>query len=118
MVSLVRAATFEDWTDLMYIQMYGCNNYGYESTPEKCTSPSKMPNFSIFYFISFIIISGLIIINFVIGVIIQSMSDSKEKLRKMEELSSTLKNIDFIVKNIRSKNMAKLIEENETKDIR
>ena len=27
MVSLVRAATFEDWTDLMYIQMYGCNNY-------------------------------------------------------------------------------------------
>jgi hypothetical protein len=46
------------------------------------------------------------------------MSDSKEKLRKMEELSSTLKNIDFIVKNIRSKNMAKLIEENETKDIR
>ena len=118
MVSLVQAATFEDWSDLMYIQMYGCNNYGYESTPEKCTSPSKMPNFSIFYFISFIIISGLIIINFVIGVIIQSMSDSKEKLRKMEELSSTLKNIDFIVKNIRSKNMAKLIEENETKDIR
>jgi voltage-gated sodium channel len=116
MVSLVRAATFEDWTDLMYIQMYGCNNYGYESTPEKCTSPSRMPNFSIFFFISFIIISGLIIINLVIGVIIQSMFDSKEQMRKQEELANTLKNIDLIVKNIRSKNLEKLIEENEIKD--
>ena len=115
MVSLVRAATFEDWTDLMYIQMYGCNNYGYESTPEKCTSPSRMPNFSIFFFISFIVISGLIIINLVIGVIIQSMFDSKEQMRKQEELSNTLKNIDLIVKNIRSKNLEKLIEENEKK---
>jgi voltage-gated sodium channel len=117
MVSLVQAATFEDWSDLMYIQMYGCNNYGYESFPNKCTSPSRMYNFSIFYFISFIIISGLVIINLVIGVIIQSMSDSKEKIRKMEELSSTLKKMDLIVKNIRSKNMAKLIEENEKKDL-
>jgi len=115
MVSLVRAATFEDWTDLMYIQMYGCNNYGYESTPEKCTSPSQMPNFSILFFISFIIISGLIIINLVIGVIIQSMFDSKEQMRKQEELSHTLKNLDLIVKNIRSKNIEKLIEENEKK---
>ena len=117
MVSLVRAATFEDWTDLMYTQMYGCNNYGYESTPEKCTSPSKMPNFSIFFFISFIIISGVVIINFVVGVIIQSMSDSKEKMRRTEELSSTLKNMDLIVKNIRSQKMAKLIEQNEKKDL-
>jgi len=45
------------------------------------------------------------------------MSDSKEKIRKMEELSSTLKKMDLIVKNIRSKNMAKLIEENEKKDL-
>ena len=72
-----------------------------------------MPNFSVFFFISFIIISGLIIINLVIGVIIQSMFDSKEQMRKQEELANTLKNIDLIVKNIRSKNLEKLIEENE-----
>ena len=28
-VSLFRAVTLEDWTDLMYIQMYGCDAYGY-----------------------------------------------------------------------------------------
>ena len=116
MISLVRAATFDDWSYLMYIQMYGCNNFGYHLTPEKCKSPSKMPIFSIFYFLSFIIISGLIIINLVIGVIIQSMFESKEQMRKQEELANTLKNIDLIVKNIRSKNFEKLIEENEKKD--
>ena len=117
MVSLVRAATFDDWSYLMYIQMYGCNNSGYQRMPEKCTSPSGMPIFSIFFFISFIIISGLIIINLVIGVIIQSMFESKEQMRKQEELANTLKNIDLIVKNIRSKNLEKLIEENEKKDL-
>jgi hypothetical protein len=44
------------------------------------------------------------------------MSDSKEKMRRTEELSSTLKNMDLIVKNIRSQKMAKLIEQNEKKD--
>ena len=117
MVSLVRAATFDDWSYLMYIQMYGCNNSGYDRMPEKCKSPSSMPKFSIFYFISFVIISGLIIINLVIGVIIQSMADSKDKIRKQEELANTLKNIDLIVKKIRSKNFEKLIEENEKKDL-
>jgi len=117
MVSLVRSATFDDWSYLMYIQMYGCNNSGYERMPEKCKSPSKMPIFSIFYFLSFIIISGLIIVNLVIGVIIQSMAESKEKTRKQEELANTLQNMDLIVKNIKSKNYEKLIEEIEKKDL-
>ena len=28
MVSLFRAATLEDWTDIMYTNVYGCANYG------------------------------------------------------------------------------------------
>ena len=76
-----------------------------------------MPVFSIFFFVSFIVISGLIISNLVIGVIIHSMFDSQEKMRKEEELAKTLKNIDLIVKNIRSKNLEKLIEESEKKDL-
>ena len=49
MVSLLRAATFEDWTDLMYIQMYSCAEYGYGDHPELCTEPSKMPITSVIY---------------------------------------------------------------------
>ena len=116
MVSLVRAATFEDWTDLMYIQMYGCDKFGYEDSPEKCSHPSEMPVFSVFFFVSFILISGLIIINFFIGIIIQSMFDSKEHMRQQDELAKTLNNVDLIVRKIRSKNLEKLIDDHE-KDV-
>ena len=38
MVSLFRMSTMEDWTDVMYISMYGCNKYYYGNDNElhKC----------------------------------------------------------------------------------
>jgi voltage-gated sodium channel len=111
MISLFRAATFEDWTDLMYIQMYGCDTYGYKDAAEQCTSPSKLPVASVFYFISFIVISGLVILNLVIGVIIQSMTEVKRSLEKDEELRKTIKNIDFIVKKIRARKFEQMLDE-------
>ena len=97
----------------MYIQMYGCDKFGYKDSPEKCSHPSKMPVFSVFFFVSFILISGLIIINFFIGIIIQSMFDSKENMREQDELAKTLNNVDLIVRKIRSKNLEKLIDDHE-----
>jgi voltage-gated sodium channel len=111
MISLFRAATFEDWTALMYIQMYGCDTYGYKDAAEQCTSPSKLPVASVFYFISFIVISGLVILNLVIGVIIQSMTEVKRSLEKDEELRKTIKNIDFIVKKIRARKFEQMLDE-------
>jgi hypothetical protein len=29
MVSLFRMSTMEDWTDIMYVNMWGCLQYGY-----------------------------------------------------------------------------------------
>ena len=114
MVSLLRAATFEDWTDLMYIQMYSCTEYGYGDHPELCTEPSKMPITSVIYFVSFIVISGLVILNLVIGVIIQSMTEAKGSLEKDEELRKTIKNIDFIVKKIRARKFEEMLEKNDS----
>ena len=41
MLSLFRIATGEDWTDIMYINMYGCDKYGYSASWMKplCTEP-------------------------------------------------------------------------------
>ena len=83
MVSLFRAATFEDWTDLMYIQMYSCVNM-VTATTRSCAQTLQNPLTAVFYFISFIIISGLVILNLVIGVIIQSMTQAKSSLEKDE----------------------------------
>ena len=40
MLTLFRCATLEDWTDVMYINMYGCHKYGYTGWMEPlCTEP-------------------------------------------------------------------------------
>ena len=65
------------------------------------------------YFVSFIVISGLVILNLVIGVIIQSMTEAKGSLEKDEELRKTIKNIDFIVKKIRARKFEEMLEKKE-----
>jgi len=43
MLSLFRAATLEDWTDIMYINMYGCMHYGYGYDPMEKLSIKAAP---------------------------------------------------------------------------
>ncbi|MDP7464490.1 MAG: hypothetical protein QF614_08390, partial [SAR324 cluster bacterium] len=57
-----------------------------------------------------IVISGLVILNLVIGVIIQSMTEAKDYLEKDEELRKTIKNIDFIVKKVRAQKFEQMLE--------
>ena len=73
-----------------------------------------MPITSVIYFVSFIVISGLVILNLVIGVIIQSMTEAKGSLEKDEELRKTIKNIDFIVKKIRARKFEEILEKNDS----
>ena len=43
-LSLFRVVTLEDWTDVMYINMYGSENYGYDSSQlAKWTPPHQPP---------------------------------------------------------------------------
>ena len=95
--------------------MYSCAEYGYGDNPSLCTNPVKMPLTAVFYFISFIIVSGLVILNLVIGVIIQSMTQAKGSLEKDEELRKTIKNIDFIVKKVRARKFEEMLDTNDSK---
>ncbi|MCD4808845.1 MAG: ion transporter [Methanosarcinales archaeon] len=80
MLTLVRMVTFEDWTDVMYINMYGCDQYGYDGARLECTNPSASPIGAALFFTSFIVISGLVVLNFAIGVVINSMDEMKEEM--------------------------------------
>lgn len=81
MLSLFRVITLEDWTDIMYIQMYG--SAGYDFTPNDRAiiagyadyhSQAK-PIASALYFVSFVLLGTMVMLNLVIGVIINSMSE-------------------------------------------
>ena len=84
MVSLFRAVTLEDWTDLMYIQMYGCEAYGYEGNP-LCTASQAYPVAGALFFISFVLLGTMIILNLFIGVIMNGMAEAQKESDEFAE---------------------------------
>jgi voltage-gated sodium channel len=81
-LSLFRVVTLEDWTDIMYIQMYGCDRYGYEGIEHLCTDPSASLFTAPLFFVSFVVMGSMIIINLFIGVMVNSFAESKEESKE------------------------------------
>lgn len=82
MLSLFRVVTGEDWTDVMYVNMWGCDHvlYGYEaSIADMCTQPKARWWFASGFFVSFMIIGAMIILNLFIGVIMNGMSEAQKE---------------------------------------
>ena len=80
MLSLFRVATLEDWTDIMYINMYGSDNYGYDGINVARTS-SPSPLGAAIFFSSFVFIGTMVVLNLVIGVIMNSMDEMRKELQ-------------------------------------
>lgn len=87
-LSLFRIVTLEDWTDVMYINMYGSENYGYSPQDLKNWKPtsSSSPAGAAFFFVSFVLIGTLIVLNLVIGVIMNSMDESHSEMNIQKEI--------------------------------
>ena len=49
MLTLYRCATLEDWTDVMYINMYGCHKWGYDEHPEEVRYYNTMHSITLHY---------------------------------------------------------------------
>jgi len=87
MFTLFRCATLEDWTDVMYINMYGCHQYGYDEWPEKCKNPSQNFFISVCYFFVFIIIGALVLFSLFIGVVTTSMEEATAEMKTNQEVN-------------------------------
>ena len=87
-LSLFRVVTLEDWTDVMYINMYGSENYGYSSNDLAKWTPisSSSPLGAAIFFVSFVLIGIMIVLNLVIGVIMNSMDESNAEMKIKQEL--------------------------------
>ena len=112
LLSLFRVATLEDWTDIMYTAVYGCQNYGYSGMEELCKNSNAFPFLGWFYFVSFVLLATFVFLNLFIGVIISNMEDikQKERLRLDPELASLEKseaNVKVLLNKIK-KDMALL----------
>ena len=86
MLSLFRAVTLEDWTDLMYINMYGSDAYGYDAAMLAELQPNSkaMPTFGAMFFVSFVLVGTMIILNLFIGVIMNGMDEAQAEAAEVE----------------------------------
>ena len=115
MLSLFRVVTAEDWTDVMYIQMYGCGpteqnpeGYGYAGIESLCTQPEAFPVFGALFFVSFMLIGAMVILNLFIGVIMNSMDESEKeqalakRIRAMNESGSGPRTLELELDHLRT----------------
>lgn len=87
-LSLFRVVTLEDWTDVMYINMYGSDAYGYSASDLQKWNPtsSESPVGAAFFFVSFVLLGTMIVLNLVIGVIMNSMDESNAEMSIKQEI--------------------------------
>jgi len=76
LLTLFQVLTLEGWADILRIQILGCDKFGYEAFAEACRSPQPSPVAAIAYFISFIVLGTMIILNLLIGVFVNGMAEA------------------------------------------
>lgn len=85
MLSLFRIVTLEDWTDIMYINMFGCDAYGYSAdSVMQCVSPEANPALAAGFFVSFVLIGTMVFLNLFIGVIMTGMDEARAEADDLE----------------------------------
>jgi hypothetical protein len=93
LITLVRAATFDDWTDVMYLNMYGCDRWesGDGDAVTECTDSHGQWSVSVLYFCVFVLASNMVFLNAVMGVIITSMGKVVEEMKAEDLIKRRLK---------------------------
>ena len=86
MLTLFRCATLEDWTDVMYINIHGCDQWGYDEFPALCRTPIAHGWVATLYFFVFTVMAAFIEFTLFIGVVTTSMESAEEKAEKEKEM--------------------------------
>ncbi|MCC5829687.1 MAG: ion transporter [Phycisphaeraceae bacterium] len=86
MMTLIRIVTLEDWTDVMYIQVFSSELIEPElaGTTDLPVEPRGQPILGAIYCISFVLLGTMIMLNLFIGVIINSMKEAQDERAAME----------------------------------
>ena len=79
--------TQDNWSDVMRTCMYGCSNHAYDTGLPKFDNLCTMENTGVgwiapIYFISFMIVSAMVLMSLVVGVIITSMELLREDVNE------------------------------------
>ena len=116
MLTLFRCSTLEDWTDVMYINMFGCEIFGYSSTMNAaledidmggCGSAKALSNggsapdsviydgapLAGVYFLIFIMIGALVLLTLFVGVVTTSMEEATSDMKEAQEIEEEVQKV-------------------------
>lgn len=88
MVSLFQCATMDGWSDVLYINYYGCDKYGYDGYRDmgyNCT-PHATGFLAVAYFGAFIVLGAMVLITLFVGVVTTSMEEATQEMEAEKEL--------------------------------
>mmetsp|Transcript_14746 Transcript_14746/g.22232 ORF Transcript_14746/g.22232 Transcript_14746/m.22232 type:complete len:1039 (-) Transcript_14746:356-3472(-) len=85
-VTLFQLCSLENWSFVARTQMYGCDYFGYQSGNDEydmqCEDPRGLGWLAAWYFIIFIVLGVLVLVNLFVGIIITSMELLKDGSRE------------------------------------
>jgi voltage-gated sodium channel len=88
MLTLFKVITLEGWIDILNIQIFGSDAFGYGDYGNVARQPSAHPIAGPLYFITFILLGTMIMLNLFIGVIINGMEETnrEEEIRELNRI--------------------------------
>jgi len=100
MLTLFRMATLENWGDIMFLNIFGCDTYPdmYVAPEDEtsdnhimwCRYPSENWAIGPAYFVSFIVVSAFVMLSLFIGAVTISMTESMLELKDMNAKAKAL----------------------------
>ena len=82
LTTLFRVVTLEDWTDVMYTAFHGSDVYAAQGPIPVGPEPHAFGVWGILYFVTFVIVGAMVMINLFIGIVLTSLTEAQaEQLR-------------------------------------
>jgi len=88
LLTLFEVVTLEGWNNIFHVQLYGSHVFNFEGIEIIGEAPQAFPVIAPLYFISFILVCTMIILNLFIGVILKGMEEmqNEDMARDMKQL--------------------------------
>lgn len=91
LLTLFRVVTLEDWTDVMYTAIYGSHQYAAQGVIPVGPEPQAFGFWAVLYFMSFVVVGSMVMINLFIGVILTSITDAQaEQIKSKLDVDAAL----------------------------
>ena len=103
MMSVWQVETLDGWDNIMYVNMYGCDMYGYtdlqgaETTGQPCTDPQGLGWAAAVFFVLLVVFGALVLPTVLIGVISVSFEESNAAMVQVFRVQAATRDVTAFV---------------------